>query len=147
MSGGNALEYYYFFYEWEVEQPSTFCAGPRTEANVFVGPVGVGEQAGAQGVHVFPNPADALLTVSFEATVGEVRVELMDITGRVVLDRRASAGAGRVDLDVTTLAAGEYTVRVQRGSGRGFCFSDGNAGTLTRPDPFNGTLGDPCPQP
>ncbi len=116
VTGGNALEYYYFFYDWEVEQPSTFCAGPRTEVNVFVGPVGVGEQAGAEGVRVFPNPADAQLTVSFEATRGEVRVELMDITGRVVLDRRASAGAGRMDLDVTNLAAGEYTVRVQRGS-------------------------------
>jgi hypothetical protein len=55
------------------------------------------------------------LTIAFDATQGDVRVELMDITGRVVLDRRGSAAAGRMDLDVSPFAAGDYTIRVQRG--------------------------------
>jgi hypothetical protein len=115
VSAPNTLNFYYFFYDWEVREPLVLCAGPRTEVDVTVGPVGVAELAGAQDLRVYPNPTDALLTIAFDATQGDVRVELMDITGRVVLDRRASAAAGRMDLDVSPLAAGDYTIRVQRG--------------------------------
>ncbi len=109
----NTTNYYYFFYDWEVEEPTTLCAGPRTEVQVTVGPVGVIEQAGANGVNLFPNPTDAQLTLTFPAASGDVLVDVLDITGRLVMAQRGSAATGRVEMDVNALSAGDYTVRVR----------------------------------
>jgi hypothetical protein len=96
-----------------VEEPTTLCAGPRTEVEVTVGPVGIGETSGASGLTVFPNPADDLVTIGWPAATGEVVVDVMDITGRIVRTTRGGAATGRMDLDVAALAAGDYTVRVR----------------------------------
>lgn len=109
----NTLNFYYFFYDWEVEEPTTLCAGPRTEVLVTVGPVGIGETTGAAGLTVFPNPADDLVTIGWPAATGEVVVDVLDITGRIVRTTRAGAATGRMELDVDALAAGDYTVRVR----------------------------------
>jgi hypothetical protein len=109
----NTLNFYYFFYDWEVEQPTTLCAGPRTEVNVFVGPVGITERDNDNGITLFPNPADDLVAIGFAPATGMVQVDVLDLTGRVVMSRSGNAGTGRMDLDMAALASGGYTVRVQ----------------------------------
>ena len=111
-SGTNALEYYYFFYDWEVERFGVTCASPRTETVVTVSGVGINEVAANSNVTLQPNPTDDLVTLNFAPTTTQVAVEVLDMTGRIVLGITSSpAAGGRLVLDVSSLAPGKYMVR------------------------------------
>lgn len=113
----NPTAYYYFFYDWEVMSPASYCAGPRTAVNVHVGPVGVGEVAAENGLHVFPNPADDRLTIAFDGLSGPMDVDLLDVAGRSVLGRRVQAGSADAVLDISRIAPGGYTLRARHAQG------------------------------
>ena len=119
VSGNNATALYYFFYDWEVEAPGYSCEGPRTEVTVFVGSVGVQDNL-ATTERVWPNPATDHVMIEMQATAGQVVVELLDVTGRLVMDRVADAQArkdGLFRLNVNGLARGEYVVRIRHAEG------------------------------
>lgn len=108
--GANALQYYYFFYDWEVTSAITLCEGPRTEVNVLVGPQGITEND-ATGVKVYPVPTSSALTIDFGTSTGAVDIDLVDVTGRTVLTRHASIG-GLMTLDLGAIARGQYQLRL-----------------------------------
>lgn len=112
VTGNNATAYYYFFYDWEVEAPSTVCESAREEVVVNVGTVGVTDVTGASGVAVWPNPASGTLSVILPDVAGRIATTLMDMTGRMVLERAAEANGKRLDLDLSGIAPGEYLLRV-----------------------------------
>jgi hypothetical protein len=119
VSGNNATAYYYFFYDWEVEAPSTECEGPRDEAIVFVGNTGVPETGNGIGA-VWPNPTDGPLNITFgDGAHGRAVIDVLDVTGRVVVERRSeAAGPGRtVNLGLNGIVPGEYLLRVQHDGG------------------------------
>jgi hypothetical protein len=107
VTGSNQYNNYYFFYDWEVEGLPTYCEGERTEVEVSVGPVGVQDEVGNTGLHVYPNPADELLTIAFGPLTGTVQAELMDVTGRVVRTQRLDNASGVAQMDLSGIAAGE----------------------------------------
>ena len=115
VTGNNTLEYYYYFYDWEVQRPLTICEGPRTEVEVVVGSVGV-QEAATSGISIFPVPASGQLNVRFDGVGGTVDLELMDLTGRMVRSERTAAQGLRT-MDITGLAGGEYTLRVRHAGG------------------------------
>lgn len=120
VGGANETEYYYFFYDWEVSSPGTTCEGPLAEAVVYVGQVGVYENNENELVHVFPNPANDNVTIAFGDVKGKVSVELLDITGRLILSSNVDAEAqkgGRLDMDLNSVSRGEYLIRVQHAAG------------------------------
>jgi hypothetical protein len=77
----------------------------------------VNEAGAGNGIAVWPNPATDNLTVVLNGVDGEVSVDMLDLTGRVVLERGVQAAATRMDLNVGALAAGEYVVRVRHSAG------------------------------
>ncbi len=115
VTGNNTLEYYYFFYDWEVQRPLIVCDGPRTEVLVTVGPVGINDND-ASGLSIFPVPAQGSLNLNWGAINGIANVELVDLAGRVVLVRQLNAAISS-SLDLSTLASGEYTLRVTHADG------------------------------
>ncbi len=119
VAGGSATAYWYFFYDWEVGSQITECEGPREEAIVNVGSVGLEGGQDADVVRVWPNPAVDLVIVSLGAVEGRVLVDMMDVTGRIVLTRNGDAFAqgGQLEMNVRDLAHGEYLVRVQHDGG------------------------------
>jgi hypothetical protein len=117
VAGNNATAYYYFFYDWEVEVPSTVCESAREEVVVNVGIVGLNDLANSTGIAVWPNPATDNLTVMLNGIEGRVSVDMLDLTGRVVMERAVEAAAKRMDLNVQGLATGEYVVRVRHTAG------------------------------
>lgn len=117
VTGNNATAYYYFFYDWEVEVPSTVCESAREEVVVNVGTVGVTDVTGASGVAVWPNPASGTLSVILPVVTGRIATTLMDMTGRVVLERAAEANGKRLDLNLSGIAPGEYLLRVALNGG------------------------------
>ncbi|HEX2617968.1 MAG TPA: T9SS type A sorting domain-containing protein, partial [Flavobacteriales bacterium] len=116
VSGSTANSYYYFFFDWEVEASSVFCAGPRTEVVVHVGSTGIADNA-ASALTVYPNPADDRLNIAFGDLTGSMDVQLLDITGRVVISRHLNNANGVESLDLTGIAAGEYGLRIRSNAG------------------------------
>jgi hypothetical protein len=120
VSGTNATALYYFFYDWEVQAVGSSCEGPRTEVLVNVGSVGVNDLDGSSVTNVWPNPATDLVMVSFANAQGRVVVDMLDMTGRMVISREGDARARRdgiLQLNVGSLASGDYIVRVQHDGG------------------------------
>jgi hypothetical protein len=100
-----------------VEVPSTVCESAREEVVVNVGIVGLNDLANSTGIAVWPNPATDNLTVMLNGIEGRVSVDMLDLTGRVVMERAVEAAAKRMDLNVQGLATGEYVVRVRHTAG------------------------------
>mgnify|MGYP002682439035 CR=1 FL=1 len=115
VAGANATAYYYFFYDWEVQRPLISCESIRTEVIVEVAPQGINDGTVA-GFSVYPVPTSALLTIDFGTLAGEVDMDLMDLTGRVV-SAEHRAVKGNSTIDVSDLARGEYTLRVRHDNG------------------------------
>lgn len=61
------------------------------------------------GVLVYPNPASNLLNFKLNST-GAARVELLDVTGRSLMEMTTNAEVGQMDL--STLSQGVYYLRV-----------------------------------
>ncbi len=108
VSGPNSTEYYYFFYDWEVETPIWLCAGPTEDVVVDVA-VGVNEVNGG-GVSLHPNPADDLLEIT--ADVPLIGALVYDVAGRAVPAPIQEVNGRIARLDVSTLDPGEYMVRI-----------------------------------
>ncbi|MBL8002947.1 MAG: PKD domain-containing protein [Flavobacteriales bacterium] len=80
---------------------------------------GIAETGDGPVVNVYPQPASDVLTIALDgADRNDLRLQLTDATGRIVLERAAVAGMTTVDLDVSGLAAGPYVLVARSGEGR-----------------------------
>jgi hypothetical protein len=69
---------------------------------------GLNEIAGSN-VRVYPNPTSGAFTIELDAA--EANVQVMDVTGRVVVDTKATGGT--INVNISDLSNGVYTVKVQ----------------------------------
>ncbi|MBK7383234.1 MAG: T9SS type A sorting domain-containing protein [Flavobacteriales bacterium] len=70
--------------------------------------VGINEQDELQGVSMFPNPTNGLVSVRM-ATPGNYTIAVLDLLGQTVFSTRTN---GSVDLDLSKQAKGVYMVRI-----------------------------------
>lgn len=73
----------------------------------------------AQGLALFPNPAQGLVTLNFnQAQKSSVIISVYDLLGRQVLNQEQMLDAGRRSrgLDISGLHPGLYLIKVQAGS-------------------------------
>lgn len=104
-------EYYYYFYDWEVESEERVCTSARSEVTVNVGVVGVSDNTLASS-NVYPNPSNGLFDVVIPHEVGAlVNMRMLDIAGGVVLSRNLASG--RHSIDASSLAKGLYVMELQ----------------------------------
>ncbi len=63
---------------------------------------------------IYPNPTDGTLNIALsEDAVADVRAQVFDVTGRMVIDRVLDLSGARIaQLDVSALANGDYTVQL-----------------------------------
>lgn len=80
------------------------------------------EEQGARGVALWPNPARDQVVVRYvSGGVGEDRIEVVDMVGRVVLGQAIAGEIGGerlVGISTVELSSGSYRVRVVREDGR-----------------------------
>lgn len=72
------------------------------------------------GLHAYPNPASGAVTIEFSApsSAGEIGLKVVDVLGRVVLDRSIAPGnASRLRVPIDALASGLYVVQIHQNSG------------------------------
>jgi len=66
-------------------------------------------------VVVYPNPADDFVTIALDGSTDGADVQISDMLGRVVGRYRIAAGESSISFDVSSLAAGNYLVRIVSG--------------------------------
>lgn len=68
---------------------------------------------------VYPNPATDVINISNPSSSESLKVEILDMNGRVVLtDAKALANATEGSIDISHLVKGMYTLRVFNGDGQ-----------------------------
>ena len=80
--------------------------------------IGISENALANSLNVYPNPAIYQVNISFNAiNSGDATIRLLDIQGREIIRDNANAAAGKFmhEIDVTGLASGIYMIEIQSG--------------------------------
>ena len=87
--------------------------GGSDEGLVKNNSVGLGELA-IEGVKVFPNPANEVLNVTFDANNTDYTVELTDLQGRTVATQTFNGvtGVQTVNFSVADVATGSYIVTI-----------------------------------
>jgi hypothetical protein len=108
-NANSSTAFYYFFYDWEVATYNT-CISDRVEAVVSIS-VGV-DEIDQNGIRIWPNPTDGIVNVKLDGVNGSVNVEVLDLAGRTVLTRSFSRSGSEGVLDLSSLATGEYVLRV-----------------------------------
>lgn len=63
-------------------------------------------------VSVFPNPAVNDITISLPVVSDDVDIRIFDVQGQLVLQQRVDAGNGVINLNVTDLPKGYYTIHM-----------------------------------
>jgi hypothetical protein len=114
VSGDIKDNYYYFFYDWNVETESFECPSERTEVQVIF--TGIEELIGTNSMKLYPNPASSFLNVNFESTTfALMHVRLLDQVGKVVLNTQwnTSVGGNSNQLDVNNIAPGFYQLEFE----------------------------------
>ncbi len=86
--------------------------------NLFGAPTGINTRSSVEvdSFEVFPNPVKTDLTIDFKLfKTGTVKVELVDITGKVaaiLLDEKMNAGTLKLTYSVADVAPGEYLLAI-----------------------------------
>lgn len=112
VTGANALNYYYFFYDWVLATPSTECPSDRIPVLVTV--LDVVELDQTIELSAFPNPAQDELRLRWNSTdLADICVT--DVTGRLI-ERLSAVPSGTV-LDVADWTSGHYQVQVSTARG------------------------------
>lgn len=115
-TGTNATALYYFFYDWEVESDGITCESERVQVNVSM-PVGIADATAADGILVYPNPADDILFLELSGDMAgqRMQVQVLDNTGRIVRD--GSITTDRTALNTANFAGGLYVYRLVDATG------------------------------
>ncbi len=114
ITGANELNYYYYFYDWEVQTESTLCIGERIP--VYATLVGIEEIEALSDFSVYPNPVKDELTLSFELSqASELSFDLLDGAGRIVLSKDFGtyvSGKHIERVNLSSLAPGVYVLNL-----------------------------------
>lgn len=118
-AGSNPLQYYYFYYDWEVREPA--CESPRSKVDGVVQfPVGI-DNASTLKFNVYPNPVSDDVNIEFSlARAEEVTLDLLDISGKVIRNLRQGVlprGSNKTNVSVNDLEQGIYQIRLATPTG------------------------------
>jgi hypothetical protein len=114
ITGSNqGSQYYYYFYDWEVELASTECVSERVPVVVDIA-TGINDNSVSQ-ISLYPNPAKDKVFVSLNnQAYAKVFVNVMDLEGRTVAQQAFNNTTASQNLEVglNSLAKGVYMVKV-----------------------------------
>lgn len=112
LTGNNqGASFYYYFYDWEVAEPSYVCVSDRVPVVADI-TTGVPAFDINSGIKVFPNPASGALSVSFPSSA-DATLQLIDIAGRMIQSQQfKSAAAATAQVKLNGVASGSYQLRI-----------------------------------
>jgi len=94
---------------------SNVCGSDTLCETVLIEAVGIDDPVSLEeNLEVYPNPANTQLSVSYgNIKSGNVQLELMDLTGRIVRTKTRTASENKTTINTSDLAEGTYFVRVK----------------------------------
>jgi hypothetical protein len=92
------------------------CTASASDLLVVSACVGITENSNAGGVNIYPNPASTLVNIRWNDDYRVTRIELTDLTGRIVLAVPAATG-NSLQIDLNTLPQGIYNLQVVTADG------------------------------
>jgi hypothetical protein len=102
--------YYVRVYDWGHASPShafEICLTEGAGSNIGI------EENASSDWSLFPNPGTGVFTINYVGASGLGNIEVMDVTGRVMYNVQAQLATGSThSMDLSGLAAGNYTVRI-----------------------------------
>ncbi|HOL75075.1 MAG TPA: C25 family peptidase C-terminal domain-containing protein, partial [Bacteroidales bacterium] len=105
-NSANDLNYYYFFYDWEIKGDS--CVSERVPATVFVDHCNNIELY-SNDINMYPNPTSDFITIELsKITKSSLRVYSLD--GRQIINLDFSSD--KMTLDVSTFTSGTYLLQI-----------------------------------
>ncbi len=115
LTGSNqGAAYYYYFYDWEVAEPSYECVSARVPVVADI-TTGINEVSGIKGIMVYPNPANQFVTLELNNS-GVVLIELTDVAGRIITTMKVdTANGSKVNFDLNGISAGSYHLKMNNG--------------------------------
>ncbi|MCS6979465.1 MAG: FG-GAP-like repeat-containing protein [Flavobacteriales bacterium] len=113
------LQYYYYFYDWQVEKAPEYCQSARVPVTAEVKPTVSVHMAESTNLKVYPNPALDHFMVQTPEIKEVVSVQLLDLSGRILqhVTLRPQSGSS-VQIQRGDLASGAYILRLQLKDGR-----------------------------
>jgi hypothetical protein len=109
--------WYYYFYNWHVQKESFVCESEPVE--VIASIVGIEEITRVNGIEMFPNPTVENLSITFNSASSEkISIDILNALGQLVISKEITASntvEQRVELNVSNLDSGVYTVRFTTG--------------------------------
>ncbi len=78
--------------------------------------LGVHNVQGADGISLYPNPADGMITIEMPKQHGDAVATITDVTGKVVMNIMINAGVQHTQADLGRLVPGSYLVRITSGA-------------------------------
>ncbi|MBL0341568.1 MAG: T9SS type A sorting domain-containing protein [Bacteroidetes bacterium] len=117
LTGSNqGAAYYYYFYDWEVAEPSYTCVSSRVPAVADI-TTGLSSASGLNGILIYPNPASREVTIELNSK-SIVEVQLFDVAGRLIKNSTYYPGVNaKMNFDLTGVATGSYNLMVKSTEG------------------------------
>lgn len=115
--GGTRLTHYSFIHPHPVTGKNSYrIRQVDLDGQFTFSPVQVLEFSKAAGNLVYPNPVTDQATVQFNQPAEVHVLQLFNAAGTVLINRTSAAGTGMIQLDLRTLPAGIYYLRIQEGT-------------------------------
>jgi len=117
--GTNALNFYFFFYDWQISTDELICASERVSVIVDV-LSSVGEIDGVEGINIYPVPATDKLNIDIKLlTAKDLNVTLYDGTGRIIIKEVwSNISSGVQTLELSSCKPGLYTINIEDNNSR-----------------------------
>ncbi|HNW99706.1 MAG TPA: M4 family metallopeptidase [Bacteroidales bacterium] len=112
-AGSTATAYYYYFYNWQVEQTSTLCTSARTPVTALIDPnVGTYEIPDVD-FNIFPNPSSGAFDINFSNLNNQnVNLCIINIIGEKLFEKKINDN-NSIHIDASDFCQGVYFVKLK----------------------------------
>lgn len=111
-AGTDPYGYYYFFYNWEVQD---ICISDRGMISASTGECTGVDEIGNSEFEVYPNPSNGQFTLTWNDQVRPDMINIYDASGSLVSGLTTNSTQNRLDLDLSDLASGIYLLKGSNG--------------------------------
>jgi len=100
------MDYYYYFYDWEIKEPDLVCTTQRLPVTIVVAICSGLSNIPPTQITVYPNPATDILSLSHTGKIKNGNLAIQDISGRIL--KHYITNDNNQILDIKDLSAGLY---------------------------------------
>lgn len=105
--------WYYYYYDWKVELPSTECTSPRTAVEAIIDEtIATYQLSNTDQISVYPNPTSDILNIEIQKGQ-QYQFKLMNMNGKAIKTKMIDSRQENqfISMDVSNLPKGMYVIQ------------------------------------